>query len=78
MADEIDTEMVEHTSPRQIGRGRKLAIWLGIALGTLLLLVAALLLGLNTGPGKKFVIDQIEGLEFENGLEIEIGGIEGS
>ncbi|RZV33634.1 MAG: hypothetical protein EX262_06555 [Sphingomonadaceae bacterium] len=70
--------MVEHTSPRQIGRGRKLAIWLGIALGTLMLLVAALLLGLNTGPGKKFVIDQIEGLEFENGLEIEIGGIEGS
>ena len=43
-----------------------------------MLLVAALLLGLNTGPGKRFIADQIAALEFENGMEIDVGRIEGS
>ena len=49
-----------------------------IVIGGLVLLVAALLLGLNTGPGKRFIADQIAALEFENGMEIDVGRIEGS
>ncbi|MBL4897061.1 MAG: translocation/assembly module TamB domain-containing protein [Erythrobacter sp.] len=72
MAEE--TETVRH----QDNRARQVAKWAGIVIGGLVLLVAALLLGLNTGPGKRFVADQIAALEFENGMEIGVGRIEGS
>ncbi|MDQ3477747.1 MAG: translocation/assembly module TamB domain-containing protein [Pseudomonadota bacterium] len=50
------------------------------ALGLLgLLTVAALLVALlDTGPGRRLVVDQIEGLEFENGMRIGIDRIDGS
>ncbi len=44
----------------------------------LLLIAAALVLGINTSPGRDFVKDQVEALEFENGLSIGIGAIDGS
>ena len=72
MAEE--TETVRHHD----NRARQVAKWAGIVIGGLVLLVAALLLGLNTGPGKRFVADQIAALEFENGMEIGVGRIEGS
>ena len=64
-------------APRR-SRARTIAKWSAIVLGGLVLLVAALLLGLNTGPGKRFISDQIAALEFENGMEIDVGRIEGS
>ena len=64
-------------APRR-SRARTIAKWSAIVLGGLVLLVAALLLGLNTGPGKRFIADQIAALEFENGMEIDVGRIEGS
>ncbi|MGB7372296.1 translocation/assembly module TamB domain-containing protein [Erythrobacter sp.] len=57
---------------------RTIAKWTAIVIGGLLVLIAAVLLGLNTGPGKRLIADQIAALEFENGLEIDIGRIEGS
>lgn len=44
----------------------------------LVLLTGALLLGINTDPGRKFVAEQIEALEFENGMAIGIEEIGGS
>ncbi|KZX88888.1 hypothetical protein A3726_04835 [Erythrobacter sp. HI0037] len=72
--------MAEDTQiePPRRNRAPTVAKWGAIVIGGLVLLVAALLIGLNTGPGKRFVADQIGALEFENGMEIDVGRIEGS
>ncbi|SFG06228.1 autotransporter secretion inner membrane protein TamB [Novosphingobium sp. CF614] len=41
-------------------------------------LAIAVILGIDTGPGHRFVADQIAGLRFENGMRISVGRIEGS
>lgn len=38
----------------------------------------AVILGINTGPGRRFVADQIAGLEFQNGMRISVARIDGS
>ncbi|MFC3214575.1 translocation/assembly module TamB domain-containing protein [Novosphingobium panipatense] len=48
-----------------------------IVLGVTAFLVA-LVLGINTGPGRRFVADQIAALEFENGMRISVARIDGS
>ena len=48
------------------------------ALLGIVLLIGAVLLGINTDPGRKFVAEQIEALEFENGMAIGIEEIDGS
>jgi len=73
MADEA--EIIVTRRPDWVRR-----ILLGL-LGLLLLLVAVVgggYLWLNTDSGRGFVARQIEGLSFENGMEIRIGRIEGS
>ena len=58
--------------------------WQKIAIGVvglivaLIVLVAGLLLGLNTQPGKRFLIQQIAALKLESGMAIEVGRIDGS
>ncbi len=44
----------------------------------LVALVALALVAINTDPGREFVVEQIEGLEFETGMEIGIDEIDGS
>jgi translocation and assembly module TamB len=44
----------------------------------LVVLIVAIVLGLNTAPGHRFVADQIAALEFENGMKIRVGRIDGS
>ncbi|WP_176591998.1 translocation/assembly module TamB domain-containing protein [Sphingobium sp. EM0848] len=59
-------------------------LWQKIVLGaiglitSLLMLVAGLLLFLNTQPGKAFLIRQIAALRLESGMAIEVGRIDGS
>jgi translocation and assembly module TamB len=48
-----------------------------IVLG-LIAFVVAVVLGINTQPGRRFVADQIAGLEFENGMRISVARIDGS
>ncbi|MBB4856708.1 translocation and assembly module TamB [Novosphingobium chloroacetimidivorans] len=43
-----------------------------------IMLALAIVLGLNTSPGHRFVADQIAALEFQNGMKIHVGRIEGS
>ncbi len=63
---------------RRPGWPLRLAKW---AVGLLLTLAVLLALGvylLDTGPGHRFVSDQIERLEFETGLKIRVSRIDGS
>jgi len=57
---------------------RRVAIWTGGAILALILLLALVLLGLNTGPGRRFVADRISGFSTESGLKFQVGRIEGS
>ena len=45
---------------------------------SVLLLVIALGLGLNTGPGKNWLLGFVRGYVMDNGLRVRIGGIDGS
>lgn len=74
MADELE---VTEDAPRR-GRGRTMAKWAGIAVLGVLLFLAAIFAGLNTDPGRRFVVDQINKLELASGLDIQIGRIDGS
>jgi translocation and assembly module TamB len=57
---------------------RRIAIGLAVLLGTILALLAIAYVWLDSSSGKRFVTRQIEGMEFENGMSIGIGAIEGS
>ncbi|GMM92556.1 translocation/assembly module TamB domain-containing protein [Qipengyuania sp. MTN3-11] len=71
----VETEQAAH---RDRHVARSIGKWAAIVLGGLVLLVGAVILGLDTAPGKRFVANQIAALEFENGMEIDVGRIEGS
>ena len=58
--------------PRAILRGT------GYALLGLVLLFALFLVGLNSDAGRRFLVTQIEKYEFENGMKIGIGRLDGS
>lgn len=44
----------------------------------LAVLAVAVIFGIDTGPGHRFVANQIAGLKFENGMRISVGRIDGS
>ena len=52
--------------------------WAGAGLAALVLLAAALVVWVNSGPGRDYVARQISGTTFANGLRIKVGKIEGS
>jgi translocation and assembly module TamB len=52
--------------------------WIGLTLLGIVLLFALFLIGLNSDAGRRFVVTQIEKYEFENGMKIGIGRLDGS
>ncbi|WP_374405793.1 translocation/assembly module TamB domain-containing protein [Pelagerythrobacter sp.] len=85
MAEEPETTPVEgfehepsHIDEPRRHLGRKLGKWGAGVVGGIVLLIGAALLLLDTGPGHRFVANQIEALEFENGMAIGVGRIDGS
>lgn len=80
--DDTPSTALEATDTVIVREGRPL--WQKIAMGAvglvvaLILLVGALLLGLNTQAGKKFLIAQIAAFQMESGMKIEVGRIDGS
>jgi len=56
----------------------RIARWAAAGLLGLLALVALFLVGLNSDAGRRFVVTQIEKYEFENGMKIGIGRLDGS
>ncbi len=57
---------------------QRVAKWVAIALAVLLGLILALIVGLNTSPGKRFLADQLGGYTTASGINIHVGEIEGS
>jgi len=55
-----------------------IAKWLGIGLLAVVALIAAFLLWLNTDPGRRFLVNQINAFETVTGLKVHVGRIEGS
>lgn len=58
--------------------GRRIAIWVGGVLVGLLALVGLALLSVNTDPGRRFIVDQLNKFETASGLRFQVGRIEGS
>ncbi|HST35793.1 MAG TPA: hypothetical protein VLK25_04095, partial [Allosphingosinicella sp.] len=58
--------------------GVTVAKWAGIALLALVALLGAFLLWLNTDPGRRFIVSQINAFETASGLQVRVGRIEGS
>lgn len=57
---------------------RRIAIGLAAFLGATLAIFAVAYVWLDSSSGRRFVAKQIAGMEFENGLSIGVGAIEGS
>ncbi|HYI64454.1 MAG TPA: translocation/assembly module TamB domain-containing protein [Allosphingosinicella sp.] len=55
-----------------------LAKWAGIVLASVVVLIGAFLLWLNTDPGRRFLVRQINAFETVSGLQVEVERIEGS
>src|SRR3546814_6509771 len=74
IADEGETTVVVEKRPLWL----RVLKWIGVAILGLVVLVAAILLGLNTGPGKRFLVNQIGAYTTATGLNVQVGRIEGS
>ncbi|MFT3997936.1 MAG: hypothetical protein QM667_11065, partial [Asticcacaulis sp.] len=57
---------------------RKVALWSAGVAGGLIVLAGLGVAGLDSAPGKRFLVSQITGLKPDNGLRIGIGRIDGS
>jgi translocation and assembly module TamB len=72
--------MDDAEAPPAPARPRWIAImkWIGFGIAALVLLAIIPVLGLNTQPGRRFVVDRIGAFETESGIRIGIGRIDGS
>ncbi len=75
--DDIEQDEPERGDRESAGPATFLK-WAGIVLVGLILLVTLLVFAIDTAPGRRFVVSQINGLELENGLDIDIAEIDGS
>lgn len=73
-SEPVETIMIREKRPLAV----RIALWVGALLLALVLLVAAVVLGLDTQPGKRFLIKQIAAFKLESGMAIEVGRIDGS
>ncbi|GAA0316386.1 translocation/assembly module TamB domain-containing protein [Sphingomonas oligophenolica] len=74
MADETDSSAVA----AQPALARRIAKWAGIAVAAMLALVALALLAIDTGPGRRFLVDRLSGYETASGLKVEFSRLDGS
>src|SRR3546814_14304929 len=68
----------EHDESESRSLLARLLLWTGFGLASLALLAAAVIAVLDTGPGRRFISDQLEQITFRSGLRITVGRIEGS
>ena len=71
-------ETYETMPPRVQWTAGRIAKWAGIALAGLTLLAVVLIVALNTGPGRSFLVRQIAGFETASGMRVSMQRIEGS
>lgn len=74
MADEDAPQVVIVRRPLW----QRVAKWLLIGLAGLAALLLLAIVGLNTSPGKRFVVDQLGKFNTATGLNVKVGRIEGS
>ena len=72
-----ETETMAESKPRR-SLAHKVAIGSGAVIALVLVILIAGYLWLDTSGGHRFVEKQVEALEFENGMQLEIGKIDGS
>jgi len=78
MADEAPVAADTATAAKPRNWPMAILRWIGLSLLGLILLFALFLVGLNSDAGRRFVVTQIEKYEFENGMKIGIGRLDGS
>lgn len=71
-------ETVSEDTPTPRSKWRKVVLIAAISLAALLAVVAIGVLGINTGPGRAFLVRQIVNLQLESGMRVEISRIDGS
>jgi len=78
MTDETTPPAGPHVAPHRAGLPARIAFWVGGIVIAVIALLGAVLLGLNTGPGHRFLADQIGRYTTQSGISIHPGRIEGS
>ncbi|HEX7858419.1 MAG TPA: translocation/assembly module TamB domain-containing protein [Sphingobium sp.] len=75
-----EDEMVETQTPAasRPNWGRRILIGAGGLVAALVLIFIGVVLWLDTDNGRGFVARQVSALEFQNGMKIDVGGLEGS
>lgn len=75
---ELGTEGTERKPRKRYRWGLRLAKTVAALVIGVVGLAVLVIFGLDTGPGRRIVADQIAALEFENGMKISVGRIDGS
>ncbi|MHA6719502.1 translocation/assembly module TamB domain-containing protein [Sphingomonas sp. RS6] len=57
---------------------RRIATWAAVVVGGLVVLAGVIVFGLDTQPGRRLIVDQLNKLELASGLNFRIGRIDGS
>ncbi|MBL0916295.1 MAG: hypothetical protein IBJ13_12535, partial [Sphingopyxis sp.] len=78
MAEDEAVIAESEAKPAKPGWPLRIAKWAGIVLLGLIALVAIFLIGLNSDAGRRFVANQVETYQFENGMKHGIGRLDGS
>ncbi len=78
MADEAPVIAEATTTAKRRSWPLTVLRWIAFVVIGLVLLAAMFLAGLNSDAGRRFVVTQIEKYEFENGMKIGIGRLDGS
>jgi len=78
MADDSPVSVDAATSAKPRNWPMTILRWIGLSFLGLALLFALFLVGLNSDAGRRFVVTQVEKYEFENGMKIGIGRLDGS
>jgi translocation and assembly module TamB len=73
-----DVEMAVAEAPQHRPLWQRIAKWVAIVVLGLVALVAAVLFGIDTGPGHRLIADQLDGYTTVSGLNIKVGRIDGS
>ena len=68
----------EREDARTRSRAATIFRWIGLVFLGLIILVVLLLALLDTGPGRRFIVSQVDGMTLESGLQIELSGLDGS